>query len=49
VGAADVEDGGEPFEEKMEGLAMYLLEQFGQSHELEKTIYANLESLEYEL
>ncbi len=47
VGAADVEDDGEPFEEKMERLTATLAEQFGQSMELQRTIAANLGRLGY--
>lgn len=47
VGAADVEDDGEPFEEKMERLTATLAEQFGQSMQLQRTIAANLGRLGY--
>ncbi len=48
VGAAEVKDDGEPFEEKMERLTAQLGEQFVKSDELEKTIRANLKELGYE-
>ncbi len=47
VGAADVEDDGEPFEEKMERLTATLAEQVGQARELERMIAANLGRLGY--
>ena len=46
VGAAEVEDDGEPFEEKMKRLTAKLEEQFAESAELEKAILQNLSSLE---
>ena len=42
VGAPDVEDDGEPFEEKMERLTAQLQEQFTESAQLEQTIRENL-------
>lgn len=45
VGAADVEDDGEPFEEKMERLVNTLEEQLAISAQLETTIRQNLGSL----
>jgi len=45
VGAEDVEDDGEPFEEKVGRLAAKLEEQFMESAELEKNIRANLAGL----
>ena len=45
VGAADVEDDGEPFEQKMKRLTATLEEQFRESAKLEKTIRQNLKSL----
>jgi type I restriction enzyme M protein len=42
VGAADVEDDGEPFEEKMQRLVSTLEEQFGESARLETEIRENL-------
>jgi type I restriction enzyme M protein len=47
VGAAEVEDDGEPFDEKMKRLAAELREQFAESGRLEEEIKANLESLGY--
>ena len=49
VGAAEVEDEGEPFEEKMQRLTAELREQFAESAKLEATIKANLEGLGYEV
>ena len=48
VGAADVEDDGEPFEEKMERLTATLAEQFAQADALERAIQADLPGLGYE-
>jgi type I restriction enzyme M protein len=45
VGAADVEDDGEPFEEKMERLVATLEEQLNSSAQLETTIRKNLRRL----
>jgi len=45
VGAAEVEDDGEPFEEKMPRLVAELHGQFSESAELEAAIRANLKSL----
>jgi type I restriction enzyme M protein len=42
VGAEDVEDDGEPFEEKMQRLTAKLHEQFAESTRLQETIRANL-------
>lgn len=47
VGAEEVEDDGEPFEEKMKRLAKKLNEQFKESELLEQTIKANLKRLGY--
>jgi type I restriction enzyme M protein len=47
VGAAEVEDDDEPFEEKMKRLVATLNEQFAESAKLEKTIKANLKGLGY--
>ncbi|MEX0641903.1 MAG: class I SAM-dependent DNA methyltransferase, partial [Pirellulales bacterium] len=47
VGAAEVEDDGEPFEEKMPKLVAQLEEQFAESARLEQKIRANLEGLGY--
>ncbi len=49
VGAADIEDDGEPFEEKMERLTADLTAQFAESARLEAIIKENLRSLGYEL
>lgn len=49
VGAADVEDDGEPFPEKMGRLAKTLGEQFSESARLEKKIRANLKGLGFEI
>ncbi len=47
VGAAEVEDDGEPFEEKMKRLTAELREQTKQSAKLDKLIWANLEDIGY--
>ena len=47
VGAEEVEDDDEPFEEKMQRLATELNEQFVESARLEAAIKANLEELGY--
>jgi type I restriction enzyme M protein len=47
VGAAEVEDDGEPFEEKMARLTAELREQTKQAAKLDKLIWANLEDLGY--
>ncbi len=47
VGAEEVEDDGEPFEEKMPRLVAELHAQFAESAKLEKTIKQNLEGLGY--
>ena len=47
VGAADVEDDGEPFAEKMARLTEELGRQFQESHALASTIRMNLERLGY--
>jgi type I restriction enzyme M protein len=47
VGAAEMEDDGEPFEEKMERLAAALEEQMAQAAELDRRIWANLEEIGY--
>ena len=49
VGAADVDDDGEPFEEKMKRLTTELGEQFVESAGLERKIRASLGQLGYEL
>jgi type I restriction enzyme M protein len=45
VGAADVEDDGEPFDRKMKRLTATLEEQFAESAKLEKAIRKNLSAL----
>lgn len=47
VGAEEVEDDGEPFEEKMPRLVAELHAQFAESAKLERVIKANLEALGY--
>ncbi|MEA1893789.1 MAG: N-6 DNA methylase [Euryarchaeota archaeon] len=47
VGAAAIEDDGDPFEEKMAALTATLYEQFARSDQLEATIKKNLEALGY--
>ena len=47
VGAEEVEDGGEPFEEKMPRLVAELEVQFAESAKLEQAIRANLRGLGY--
>jgi type I restriction enzyme M protein len=47
VGAEEVEDEGEPFEEKMTGLVNELNAQFAESVQLEQAIKANLTKLGY--
>jgi type I restriction enzyme M protein len=47
VGAAEVEDDGEPFEEKMARLTAELRKQTEQSAKLDKIIWANLEDIGY--
>jgi type I restriction enzyme M protein len=47
VGAEDVADDGEPFDEKMQKLVTELNAQFAESAKLEKAIKANLEGLGY--
>jgi type I restriction enzyme M protein len=49
VGAEDIEDDGEPFEEKMANLTSELGAQFAESAKLEQAIAANLKALGYEL
>ncbi len=48
VGAEEVEDDGEPFEEKMQRLTTTLYAQFKESAKLEKTIRKNLEFLGFD-
>ena len=47
VGAEEVEDDGEPFEEKMPRLVTELTAQFEESAKLEKVIKGNLKGLGY--
>jgi type I restriction enzyme M protein len=47
VGAAEVEDDGEPFDDKMARLTAELREQTKQSAKLDKLIWANLEEIGY--
>jgi type I restriction enzyme M protein len=47
VGAGEVEDNGDPFEEKMPRLVAELHTQFAESAKLEQTIRANLKGLGY--
>ncbi|MBN2594849.1 MAG: type I restriction-modification system subunit M [Sedimentisphaerales bacterium] len=47
VGAEEVEDDGEPFEDKMGRLTEQLAEQFAESRKLEKAIKKNLEKLKW--
>jgi type I restriction enzyme M protein len=47
VGAAQVEDDGEPFEEKMKRLVAQLREQQAEAARLDKLIWANLEDIGY--
>jgi len=47
VGAEEVEDDGDPFEEKMPRLVAELHAQFAESAKLEKAIQANLRGLDY--
>ncbi|MBI4831743.1 MAG: SAM-dependent DNA methyltransferase [Candidatus Lindowbacteria bacterium] len=49
VGAEEVEDDGEPFDEKMKRLTAKLEEQFTESAKLEKAIRANLKTLGFGL
>ena len=47
VGAEEIEDDGEPFEQKMQRLTTTLFEQFAESARLEKAIRKNLKGLGY--
>jgi type I restriction enzyme M protein len=49
VGAEEVVDDGEPFDQKMKRLAGQLAEQFNESEKLEKEIRKNLKGIGYEL
>jgi type I restriction enzyme M protein len=48
VGAADAEDDGEPFDEKMKRLTAELAEQFAESARLEESITASLKDLGFD-
>ena len=47
VGAEEVEDDGEPFDDKMRRLVGELGDQFEESQRLEEAIKSNLEALGY--
>ena len=47
VGAEEIEDDGEPFDEKMDRLTVTLDEQFQESAKLEAAIRSNLKELGY--
>ena len=47
VGAEEVEDDDEPFEEKLGRLTSTLQEQFAESRKLEKAVQSNLKALGY--
>ncbi|MEX2430999.1 MAG: N-6 DNA methylase, partial [Dehalococcoidia bacterium] len=47
VGAANVEDDGEPFDEKMARLTAQLREQMAQARELDNAVWKNLQELGY--
>ena len=47
VGAEEVEEDGEPFDQKMQRLAVELNSQFAESAKLEQSIKANLRGLGY--
>jgi type I restriction enzyme M protein len=49
VGIEDIEDDGEPFEDKMERLTSELAEQFAKSRKLEDEIRENLKRIGYEI
>jgi len=49
VGAAEVEDDGEPFDEKMARLTALLREQTEKAKKLDQIIWANLEDIGYGL
>ena len=48
VGIKEIEDDGEPFEDKMERLTSELSEQFAKSRKLEDEIRSNLKGIGYE-
>jgi type I restriction enzyme M protein len=47
VGAEDIEDDGEPFEEKMQRLVATLDEQFTEGERLETAIRENMQRLDF--
>ena len=47
MGAEEIEDDGEPFDQKMKRLTATLAEQFAESAKLEKAIRSNLKELGY--
>ena len=47
MGAAEIEDDGEPFNEKMARLTNELREQMAEAAKLDKLIWANLEDIGY--
>jgi type I restriction enzyme M protein len=47
VGAAEIEDGGEPFEEKMARLTAELKKQMEEGAKLDKQIWHNLKEIGY--
>jgi len=47
VGAAEIEDDGEPFEEKMVRLTAELKKQMAEGTKLDKLIWVNLEDIGY--
>lgn len=49
IGAEDIEDDGEPFEEKMKRLTSQLNEQFKESARLEKDIRENLRRIDHDI
>ena len=48
TGIEDIEDDGEPFEEKMDRMTSELAEQFAKSRKLEEEIRENLKGIGYE-
>ena len=49
VGIEEVEDDGEPFEDKMKRLTSELSDMFAKSHDLEEEIRKNLGALGYDI
>jgi type I restriction enzyme M protein len=49
VGAEDVEDDGEPFDQKMQQLAAQLSAQMRESNKLDEEIKKNLKGLGYDI